>query len=105
MKNIYSEELSVEMIKYKYIPRKINKKEHLKLYHRYWIPELGGVIKVKDIWKDNGVEYYIVSYKNDLCICFSYPLDDYYESYELLHDYDNIDKENIINSDKSSKIL
>ena len=100
MKHIFPEELTKEILKYNYIPRKINKNEHLKLYHRYWIPELGGVIKVKDIWKDNGVEYYIIKYKNDLSICFSYPLDDYFESYELLHDYNDIAKKDIINSEE-----
>lgn len=101
MKTIYPKEL-VDVIKeFNYIPRKLNKNEHLKLYHRYWIPDLGGVVKVKDIWKERSTEYYIVNYKNDLQICFSYPIDCYFESYELLHDYDNIYKENIVNSSKS----
>lgn len=101
MKQFYPDELLEQIKKFNYIPRKINKNEHLKLYHRYWIPELGGVIKVKEIWKENGTEYYIIKYKNDLFICFSYPLDDYFESYELLHDYSNIYKENIVNNEKS----
>lgn len=101
MKQIYPEELLNQMKKYKYIPRKINKDEHLKLYHRYWIPDLGGVIKVKDIWKENGTEYYMIKYKNDLFVCFSYPIDDYYESYELIHDYNDIYKDDIVNSKNS----
>ena len=100
MKQIYPDELLEQIKKFNYIPRKINKNEHLKLYHRYWIPELG-IIKVKDIWKENNTEYYIVKYKNDLIICFSYPLDDYFESYELLHDYNNIYKEDIVNNEKA----
>ena len=59
------------------------------------------VIRFDEKKSENGTEYYIIKYKNDLFICFSYPLDDYFESYELLHDYSNIYKENIVNNEKS----
>lgn len=101
MKMIYPIELSEVVKKFNYIPRKLNKNEHLKLYHRYWIPDMGGLIKVKDIWRIGKTEYYIVKYKGDLSICFSYPLDEYIGVYELLHDYDDICKKNIINDDNS----
>lgn len=101
MVKTYSDDLISKIKKYNYIPKKINPTDHLKLYHRYWIPELGGVVKVKDIWKLDGIEYYTIKYKNDMMICFSYPIEDYcYEAYELIHDYNDIYKENIIGNNK-----
>lgn len=101
MKEIYPNEL-VDIIKqFNYIPRKLSINERLKLYHRYWIPDFGGMIKVKDICKVDKVDYYIIKYKDNLSICFPHPLDDYETSYELLHDYTDIHKENIINSGKA----
>jgi len=99
MKKIYPNELVEIVRKFNYVPRRLSKNEHLKLYHRYWIPDMGGMIKVKDIWRIGKTEYYIVKYKGDLSICFSYPLDEYSGTYELLHDYDNISKKEIINDD------
>ena len=100
MKNFYPNELVDNIIKFNYIPRRLNENEHLKLYRRYWIPELGGIIKVKDIWRSGGTEYYMIKCKNELYICTSYPIDSYFESYELLHDYSNIYKQNIINNNE-----
>jgi hypothetical protein len=97
MKRIYPVELLNAVKQFNYIPRKLSKNEHLKLYHRYWIPDMGGIIKVKDIWREEKTEYYIVKYKGDLSICFPYPLNEYSGAYELLHDYDNIFKKEIIN--------
>lgn len=101
MKRIYPIELVQAMHKFNYIPRVLNPNEHLKLYHRYWIPDLGGLVKVKDVWKDSKIEYYLIRCKNDMYVCCSHPISNIEDSYELLHDYDDIYKDNIINNHKS----
>ena len=47
-KQIYPSKLELEIRKNKYIPRQINKRERLKLYHKYYLPDYG-IIKVEDI--------------------------------------------------------
>ena len=59
-KHIYSEALEEEIINTKYIPRKFKENEKLKLYHKYWIPEFGGTIKVHEIEYINGIPYYFI---------------------------------------------
>ena len=97
--NIYPEHLEQIILKTKYIPRKIKNKERLKIYHKYWIPELKGLIKVIDIFYIGDIEYYVILYNKSLTCCLSYPIE-YKDSYELLHNHDNIEKQNIINSNK-----
>lgn len=99
-KHIYSEALEEEIIDTHYIPRKFKPNEKLKLYHKYWIPEFGGTIKVQEIEYINGVPYYFIKFSKNMSANITYPVM-YSEMYELLHNYDNIEKENIINSSKS----
>lgn len=99
-KHIYSEALEEEIINTHYIPRKFRPNEKLKLYHKYWIPEFGGTIKVHEIEYISGVPYYFIKFSKNMSANITYPVM-YSEMYELLHNYDNIEKENIINSSKS----
>lgn len=100
MKHIYPKELEKEIIKSKYIPRKFQRNERMKLYHKYWVPLYEGVVKVDDIMMIDNVEYYFIKYSNKMVGCTTYPL--YYnDAYELLHNYDSIEKDQIINSNKS----
>ena len=100
MKHIYSESLEEEVIKTKYIPRKFKVNEKLKLYHKYWIPEYGGTVKVSDIEIINGISYYFIKFDKNMSANITYPVT-YSDMYELLHNYDNIEKQDIINSSKS----
>lgn len=99
-KHIYSEALEEEVINTRYIPRKFRENEKLKLYHKYWVPEFGGTIKVHEIEYINGVPYYFIKFARNMSANITYPCN-YTDMYELLHNYDNIEKENIINSSKS----
>lgn len=99
-KHIYSEALEEEIINTKYIPRKFKENEKLKLYHKYWIPEFGGTIKVHEIEYINGIPYYFIKFNKNMSANITYPCN-YIDMYELLHNYDNIENENIINSSKS----
>ena len=96
---VYPDELEKEIIKNKYIPRKCRELEHLKLYHRYYTTRYG-VFKVENIESIKGIEYYFIKYNNGkLFGVISHPITD--TIYELLHDYDEIEKVNLINSNKS----
>ena len=99
-KHIYSEALEEEVINTRYIPRKFRENEKLKLYHKYWVPEFGGTIKVHEIEYINGIPYYFIKFNRNMSANITYPCN-YTDMYELLHNYDNIEKENIINSSKS----
>ena len=99
-KHIYSEALEEEIINSLYIPRKFKSNEKLKLYHKYWIPEFEGTIKVHEIEYINGIPYYFIKFGKNMCANITYPIS-YSNMYELLHNYDNIENENIINSSKS----
>lgn len=99
-KHIYSEALEEEVINTRYIPRKFRENEKLKLYHKYWVPEFGGTIKVHEIEYINGIPYYFIKFNWNMSANITYPCN-YTDMYELLHNYDNIEKENIINSSKS----
>ena len=93
---VYPDELEKEIIKNKYIPRKCRELEHLKLYHRYYTT-IYGVFKVENIESIKGIEYYFIKYNNGkLFGVISHPITD--TIYELLHDYDEIEKVNLINS-------
>lgn len=99
-KHIYSEALEKEIIKTLYIPRKFNDNEKLKLYHKYWIPEFGSTVKVNEIEYIDDVPYYFIKFSKNMTANITYPCK-YTDMYELLHNYDNIEKQNIINSSKS----
>lgn len=96
--NIYNKELEEVIFEYGYIPRAFKPKERLKIYHKYWIPAFKGMVKVIDVLFIEDTEYYIFKYDNlKLDCCLSYPV--YYEGiYELLHNYGELENENIINS-------
>lgn len=98
--HIYSESLEEEIINTHYIPRKFRDNEKLKLYHKYWIPEFDGVVKVHEIEYIDGVPYYFIKFNRNMSANITYPVT-FNDMYELLHNYDNIEKENIINSSKS----
>ena len=98
-KQIYPSKLELEIRKNKYIPRQINKRERLKLYHKYYLPDYG-IIKVEDIELIEQVEYDFIRYDTIKRGCITHPVDNI-GVYELLHNFDDIDKENIINSSKT----
>lgn len=96
---IYSSDL-VDYVKYskRFIPRKLKKFEHLRLYHRYWIPEFGES-KVRDTSYDSGIEYYYITYCNDTKqAVLSYPIYNSYECFELLKNYNHIEEDSVINN-------
>lgn len=96
---VYPDKLKKEILKNKYIPRRCRELEHLKLYHRYY-STVYGVFKVENIESIDGRDYYFIKYHNSkLFAAISYPITD--TIYELLHDYDEIEKVDLINSDKS----
>lgn len=95
--HIYDERLEKEIINTKYIPRKIKSNEKLKIHHKYWINEYNGTVKVSDIDYIAGTEYYTIKFDKNMSACFSYPV--YFsEIYELLHNNENIENQDIINS-------
>ena len=100
--NIYSPELEQIIAEYHYIPRMFRYKEKFKLYHKYWIPEFTNtVIKVIDISFIDDIEYYFIKYDDGKMYgCIPYPIE-YNVVYELLHNYDNLEDQNIVNSDIS----
>lgn len=99
-KYIYSEALEEEVKKTHYIPRKFRENEKLKLYHKYWIPEFGGTVKVNEIEYIDGIPYYFIKFSKNMSANITYPCN-FSGMYEMLHNYDNIENENIINSQKS----
>lgn len=99
-KHIYSEALEEEVINTRYIPRKFRPNEKLKLYHKYWIPEFGGTVKVHEIEYIEGVPYYFIKFGRNMSANITYPVT-FSGMYELLHNYDDIENQDIINSSKS----
>ena len=100
-KHIYPEGLEFEIYKSGYIPRLMKPGERLKVFHKYWTPYFDGLIKITDIENICGTYYYYIRYNSKLFGCFSHPLPTVINNYELLHNYNNIEKDNIINSNKS----
>lgn len=98
--HIYSEALEEEIIKTRYIPRRIKKNERLKVFHKYWMPEFGGTVKVNEIEYYNGTAYYFLRFAKNMMANITHPVEQE-NVYELLHNYDEIEKDNIINSSKS----
>lgn len=97
-RNIYSNDIAEIVRKNKYVPRKINSDIYLKLYHRYYCNYSETYFKVQRIYLVNNIEYYSVNYSNNMGAELSGP---YNVDYELLTDYRNVEKENIINSNNS----
>lgn len=98
-RHIYPDDLEEDIRTHKYIPRRCKVDEKLRLNHRYWIPDYKGFVKVYDIFNADGTEYYSVRFDGNMNAAIPHPIDD--DFYELLHDYDEIEKQKIINSDKS----
>lgn len=96
---IYPPKLIDEILKSKLIPRKCKKDEKLKLYHKYWIPDYKEVIKVEEIMTINDAEYYIIRY-NGMSGIIPHPVRSFDNIYELLHNYNQLQNDSIINSDK-----
>lgn len=96
--NIYPLKLQEYIKENKVIPRKIRKNEHLKIFHKYWLGDYNCVVKINDIFTVKGVEYYIIKFGN-FYACIDHPIN-YKYCYEILHNKDNIENINIINSDK-----
>jgi hypothetical protein len=76
----------------------IRRKEHLKMFHRYWSEEFQESFKVINIELIDNIEYYTIrSGETGLLRYIPYPINHKY-SYELLVDYHRIgDRNNIIN--------
>ena len=100
-KHIYPEELEFEICKSGYIPRLMKNGERLKVFHKYWTSYFGGTIKIIDIDNIFNHYYYYIRYNGKLLGCFPHPLPMIINNYELLHNYNHIEKDNIINSNKS----
>lgn len=98
MRLIYPKKLTDYIKSFKYIPRKVKSEEHLKIYHRYWLEDFNEVVKVIDLFLLDGVEYYCIKY-NNMNACISGPIPD--GTYELLHNKDNIEEKDMINSSES----
>ena len=100
--DLYPDDLWSEILKKKkYIPRRLRKHEHLKLYKKYWIPYYG-IIKVKDVINVANQDYYDISYTsagNTLHGVIPWPLP--YDSYEMLRNFDQIESLNFINKRKA----
>lgn len=77
----------------KYIPRKLNKDEHLRLYKRYFQLFQNVYFKVIDVYNVEDIEYYTIRYHESLIGEISYPLDNS-TTYEMM-----IDKHEIANLD------
>ena len=97
-RSIYPPKLESYIRRNKYIPRKIRENEHLKLYHKYWLEDYDDVIKIDEIFEVNKTKYYTIKYKT-MTGCISDPVSKL--TYELLHNKENLEKLNIINSDIS----
>ena len=97
-RSIYPPKLEEYIKSSRYIPRKIRKNEHLKIYHRYWLNDYNDAAKVDDIFTENHIEYYSIKY-NNMYGCISNPVS--VDTYELLYNKNEIEKINIINSSKS----
>ena len=99
--SIYIEDLESIVLQYNYIPRIFRPNEKFKLYHKYYVPEFKGIIKVVNIEVIDDIEYYFFKYDNlKLDACISYPIE-YEGVYELLHNYDRLEDKDIINSEIS----
>lgn len=98
---IYPENLQKLLIRNRgMIPKKINYKEPLKLFHKYWTIELPNYIfKVHSIFEADNIEYYqIKSLDSMYQSALSFPLNNEF-CFELMQDRNNIkDLPNIINS-------
>ena len=85
----------------KYIPRKIQSKEKLIQYHRYWIAEVDGIYKLTKIEEYFHNLYYFFEGK-DSGQLYTYPLDGNI-FYELQINTEDILSKNIINDDNKYK--
>ena len=100
MLELYPENLEKEIVRYKnYIPRKLRNKEHLKLYAKYYTDEYG-IFKVINIEKIYGIEYYYIVYRNQFQAVITYPISRESRCFQLLKNYNKLEKENIINKSK-----
>lgn len=96
---IYNPDL-VEFLKInkKYIPRRLKNFEHLKVYHRYWLPEYGE-FKVRDSSYDSGNEYYYITYcSGSKQGVISYPIYNILECFELLKNVKHVEEDSVINN-------
>lgn len=100
-RHIYPTELENKVIRSKrYIPRKMNIKERLKLNHRYWIDGYG-TVRVYNKFTICNIEYYSIIDNNNMRGCISYPINENIDRYELLYNKNRIEDCNIINSSTS----
>lgn len=96
---VYPEELGQVVRRKHYIPRKLEYKEHLKQYKKYWLSEQ--CIKVEEVYFIKGTEYYQVRFPQKMFGQISYPVD-CSSCYELKTDHKEIYKlDCIINTNKS----
>lgn len=84
---------------HEYIPRRLRKSEHLRLFRRYYRTYTNDCIKVYQIYYANNIEYYSVKYIDMMLGEITYPLNED-DTYELMKDKNDIaHKDNIINDD------
>ena len=83
-----------------YIPRKLKDNEKLKVGHRYWLPYYNGIIKISDISNIESTSYYFLTFDNKFNAAIPFPLE-VRGGFELLYNFDHIDKKNIINDNNS----
>lgn len=96
MGTIYPEKLEkILKISPGYVPKKINPKDRLKLYHKYWSNEYPeSAFKVINIFTIDSIEYYQIKYLKTLFqAAISYPV--YGTCYELIQDHNKIRKKDI----------
>lgn len=80
-----------------YVPKKLNNKEHLKLFHKYFSLEEKSPFKVEKVYEINGIEYYSIKYiLNHQYALISYPVD-VNSYYELILDRNKLNEIDIIN--------
>lgn len=94
---IYPKELEKNIrFNTKYIPRKINNKERLIYYHRYWIGEYDGIYKLSKIEEYLKIQYYYLESKSTSQL-YTYPIneDNFYEL--MTNDGDLLSKDIIDN--------
>lgn len=83
-----------------YIPKRMDKNEHLKLYKRYWLLDSEIQFKVQRVYQVFNREYYTVRYPESLYGEISYPINESF--YELsIYKGHILNIDNIVNCKKS----
>lgn len=97
MFQVYPERMLTNLKNVKYIPRDLEAGEHLRLYHKYWIPYFNQVYKLRYIEEIDGVEYYYLENRDGTQL-YTYPIGEAIK--EFTYDRKDLNTCDVINDNR-----